>query len=1002
MVSTSEKAFETVIEAALLEQGYLKRRSRDYEAGQGLIPQDLFDFVEASQPKMWAKLVKIHGGQAAEARARFRQKLARDLNKRGTLALLRDRTGFRIDGCKFNLIYFKPTSGLNPETQRLYEANRFGVLRQLYYKPRSADKPESGPSIDLGLFVNGLPIFTAELKNQITGQSIEDSKRQYEETRDPAEPLLSFGRCLAHFAVDNNEVAMTTYLRRKATTFLPFNRGYGLGAGNPPSATGFATAYLWEAIWARDSVLNLLQHFIYEVEVRDDKERKTGERRLIFPRFHQIEAVRQLVQDAYEQGPGQRYLIQHSAGSGKSFSIAWLAHQLSVLHDRQDALVFNSVIVITDRKVLDRQLQQAIRDFQQVQGVVENIDQSSRQLKQALEDGKKIIVTTLQKFPYIARSVGELPGERFAVVIDEAHSSQGGESRKSVHEVLLVDSLDEEIEPDEAETDGEDVQDQLVQAASQRKMPPNVSFFAFTATPKQKTLELFGSRQADGSYAPFSLYSMRQAIEEVFILDVLEHYTTYKTYWNLLKTIEADPHYDRQKASRLLRAFVEEHRLVRAKKVAIIVEHLASQVVPQIKGQAKAMLVTRSRAQVVQYKLAIDRYIEAKGYPFKTLAAFSDTVKVKDTGDTFSEASMNGFPEKQTAERFKQQAYRLLIVAEKFQTGFDQPLLHTMYVDKKLDGVHAVQTLSRLNRVYPPDKRGTAVLDFANEAEAIQKAFQPYYDRTILSDKTDPNLLYDLESRLNNHLFYTGEDIDRFATLYLTAEDSTVALPQLHVLVDPVVERFKAAAEADQADFRKALRDYVRLYAFLAQTVRFEDADLEKLYLFGRFLSRKLPRQVEPLPLEVQAQIELESLRVTETGSGAIDLERGQGKLNPLKVKEEAGSYQAGDEEALSLIIKELNTVYGFKASDEEVVTVQRVETKLDESEALRVSADVNSRENFKLSFDNTAKEMFQELIEENFKLYKKITDDPAFAQQLLEVLRERYLRRMGEVGGGM
>jgi type I restriction enzyme R subunit len=999
MLKTSEHAFESVIEAALLAQGYHKRSSQDYDPELCLVPQDVFDFIQASQPSMWARFLKIHGGDAVEAKAQFLKKLAKDLEKRGTLALLRERPGFRIDGCKFKLIYFQPVSGLNPESQKQYLANRFAALRQLYYKPHSPDRPYSGPSLDLVLFVNGLPLFSVELKNQVTGQSVEEARRQYRQSRDPAEPLFAFGRCLAHFAVDNNQVYVTGHLQGSQTAFLPFNQGYAGGAGNPPSAAGFATAYLWQQTWARDSVLNLLQHFIHEIEVEDDKGHKTGEKRLIFPRYHQIEAVRRLVQDAYEQGAGRRYLIQHSAGSGKSYSIGWLAHQLSVLHDRDDNPVFNSIIVITDRRVLDRQLQRTMRQFQQVAGVVENIDKTSRQLKEALESGKKIIVTTLQKFPVIVNSIGELPGQRFGVIIDEAHSSQSGESRKSVHEVLTVKSLDDEAEADEEEAPGQDMEDVLIEEAGKRKLPPNVSFFAFTATPKPKTIELFGAPQSDGRYAPFSLYSMRQAIEEGFILDVLENYTTYRTYWNLLKTIEEDPHYDRHKAAPLLKAFVEEHQLVLDKKVEIIVEHLAAQVIPQIKGQARAMLVTRSRKQAVRYKLAIDHYIKEKGYSFKTLVAFSGALQVSAGGQTYTEANMNGFSEKQTAELFKRNEYRLLIVANKFQTGFDQPLLHTMYIDRKLNGVHAVQTLSRANRTHP-DKDGTAILDFVNESDVIQKAFQPYYDRTILSEKTDPNLLYDLEARLDYHFIYTGDELDRFARLYLTAPDQNAALPQLHAIVDPAVERFNQAPAEAQANFRKALTDYVRLYAFLAQTARFEDADLEKLYLFGRFLARKLPRAQPVLPLQVQQQIELESLRVARTGGGKIELERGEGRLQPLKVQEGAATYQAEEQESLSAIIKELNTQYGFQASDEEIVTVQRIEARLDRSEALKASAEVNTRENFKLSFENIAKEKFQELIEDNFRLYKKIMDDPDFAQKLLDILLERYLKRLGRLPG--
>src|SRR5690606_10414988 len=590
-------------------------------------------------------------------------------------------------------------------------------------------------------FLNGIPIFTAELKNPLNGQDVEDAIRQYKTDRDPREPLLAYGRCLAHFAVDPDLVYVTTHLAGERTRFLPFNRGKFGGAGNPPvppTQKGYATAYLWEEVWARDSVLDLVRQFIHEVEDEDEKGRKTGRRFLIFPRYQQLDCVRRLIADALSRGPGQRYLIQHSAGSGKSFTIAWLAHQLSTLHDVNDRRVFDSIVVVTDRRVLDRQLQTTMRQFEQTLGVVENIDTTSRQLKEALESGKTIIVTTLQKFPVIAGQIGELPGRRFAVIVDEAHSSQSGESTKSLKASLAARDLeDAEREDAEGEASEDEVDNLALAEAVKRGHVPNLSLFAFTATPKPKTLELFGPRRPDGRFAPFHLYSMRQAIEEGFILDVLQNYTTYKAYWRLLKKIEDDPRYDKQKAAYLLKSFVELHPHAIAEKVKICVEHFAAQVQGEIGGKAKAMIVTRSRLHAVRYKLAVDRYLAERGLPFKALVAFSGTVK--DGGKDYTEANMNGFPDAQTAKTFERPEYRFLIVANKFQTGFDQPLLHTMYVDKKLGGVNAVQTLSRLNRTHP-EKKGTMVLDFANEAAEIQAAFEPYYETTLLSEATDPNL----------------------------------------------------------------------------------------------------------------------------------------------------------------------------------------------------------------------------------------------------------------------
>ncbi len=678
--------------------GYCKHLSEEYDKPFCLIPEDVLNFIYTTQPKEWDKFKKQHEG---DARAPFLQRLASELRARGTLHVL--RKGIKANGCRFQLAYFIPSSGLNYDLLSLYSANLFSEIRQLNYSEKNNN------SLDLVLFLNGLPIFTAELKNPFTGQNVENAIKQYRADRDPREPLFVFGRCLAHFAVDPELVYMTSHLEGQNTRFLPFNKGNKGGAGNPASWKGFATAYLWESMWARNSVLNLVQHFIQEIEEQDDKGRKTGKKSLIFPRYHQLDAVRRLVVDACEKGPGQRYLIQHSAGSGKSNSISWLAHQLSVLHDSLDQRVFDSIIVITDRRVLDKQLQQTVQQFEQTLGVVENIDKTSGQLKDALEDGKTIIVTTLQKFPVIVDQMESLKGNRFAVIIDEAHSSQSGESTKSLKSVLTIGNMDD-VGIEESE-EGEDLEDRIADVMKKRGRLPNVSYFAFTATPKPKTLELFGTRRSDGRYEAFSLYTMRQAIDEHFILDVLENYTTYKTYWSLLKKIATDPHYDRTKATLLLKSFVDRHEQTIAKKVAIMVEHFTGQVAHQIDGKAKAMIVTRSRLHAVRYKHAVDRYLKEHGYPYKALVAFSGTVH--DKGIDYTELNMNGFSDTKTAEIFKQDSYRILIVANKFQTGFDQPLLHTMYVDKKLGGVHAVQTLSRLNRTYP-GKNETMVLDFAN------------------------------------------------------------------------------------------------------------------------------------------------------------------------------------------------------------------------------------------------------------------------------------------------
>ncbi|MEX2553736.1 MAG: DEAD/DEAH box helicase family protein, partial [Actinomycetota bacterium] len=694
--------------------GYHQRKPEAYDRGHCLIPDDLIAFVQATQPKEWKKLEALHG---KDTRREFIRRIARDVKKRGTLHALRE--GLKVSGTRFDLAYFRPSSGLNEEHRRRYRANISSVVRQLKYSQANEN------SLDLALFLNGLPLFTAELKTQLTGQTVRNAIAQYKR-RDPKEPVFRSGVCLAHFAVDPDYVYFTTGLKGRKTRFFPFNQGWTGGAGNPPVQEGYATAYLWERIWARDSVLNLIQHFIHEVPETGPKDQATGRKTLIFPRYHQLDSVRRLIRDAKRTGPGHRYLIQHSAGSGKSYSIAWLAHQLSVLHDESDERVFDSIIVITDRRVLDKQLQQTIRQLEKTRGVVANIQEGARELQQALESEKNVIVSTLQKFPYITEAIGRLPGTSFAVIIDEAHSSQSGEMTKSLKKVLSVDSLEEAEEEDQIE----DIEDQLIAEMKARGPQPNVSSFAFTATPKNKTLELFGTKQPDGTFQPFDIYSMRQAIEEKFILDVLENYTTYQTYWKLLKKTENDPAYDKQKAARLLAAFAGLHEHTIRKKLEIMVEHFHQNVQHRIKGRAKAMIVTRSRLHAVRYALALKSYLRERELGYGALVAFSGTVRDPDSGLEYTESQMNGLPDTQTKQAFERPDQRFLVVANKFQTGFDQPLLHTMYVDKKLGGVNAVQTLSRLNRTHP-DKDECMVLDFANEAAAIKASFEDYYERTL-------------------------------------------------------------------------------------------------------------------------------------------------------------------------------------------------------------------------------------------------------------------------------
>ena len=1000
-VDISERTFEDAIEATLLQHsegviteerasyldmppgGYQKRRNEDYDRALCLIPRDVLDFVLATQPQEWKRLSQHHGTAVEEE---FLKRLSSEIGRRGALDVLRN--GIRDMGCRFRLSYFRPASGLNEETGWLYQGNTFSVARQLHYSERN------NKSLDLALFLNGIPIFTAELKNPLTGQTVQDAIRQYRTDRDPREPLFAYGRCLAHFAVDPELVYVTTHLTGPQTYFLPFNLGKFGGAGNPPvspTQSRYPTSYLWEETWARDSVLDLVRQFIHEVQEEDERGRKTGKRHLIFPRFQQVDCVRRLVADARSRGTGQRYLIQHSAGSGKTFTIAWLAHQLSTLHDAEDRRVFDSIIVISDRRVLDRQLQSAMRQFEQTLGVVENIDTTSRQLKEALESGKTIIVTTLQKFPVIAREMGELPGHRFALIVDEAHSSQAGEGAQGPRDVLAASSLEEaEAEDAGAQSSEKDELDNAALAQmARRRQPANVSTFAFTATPKPKTLELFGTRRPDGTFAPFHLYSMRQAIEEGFILDVMENYATYKAYWRLFKKIEDDPRYDKTKAAYLLRSFVDLHPHAIDEKVRIMVEHFTAKSQSEIGGRAKAMIVTRSRLHAVRYKLAVDQHLAELRSSFKALVAFSGTVQ--DGGQSYTESSMNSIPEAQTANTFEAPEYRILIAANKFQTGFDQPLLQTMYVDKKLGGVNAVQTLSRLNRTHS-DKPGTMVLDFANESDDIQAAFQPYYETTILSEATDPNLLYEIQSRLKTFAVFADDDVESYARVFF-ADGAT--LDRLYATLAPVVARFTNLQEGERQDFRGQVTDYVRLYSFLAQVLTFLDADLEKLYVFAKHLRRLLSTEREELPHEIQQSIDMESYRIQQTGSGKVALERKGSPLDPVTSKETRDSTPE-ELEALSRIIADLNERFGIELGPEHRVTLGRMLDRLGEDSALEVATRVNTMENVRITFDHKVEQVIQEIVDLNFDLYKRITDDPTFGELLKNHLFEEYLRTHG------
>ncbi len=784
-----EEALEAEIEAYLLANGWLQGANTSYDRDLALDTVELFTFIGATQLDAWETLIGRHGGDQTTAQRKFKARIADELNRRGVIDVL--RRGVTDLGVKFDLAYFRPAHGLTPELETRYRANRCSVTRQLRYA--IAHDAE----LDLALFVNGLPVATAELKNHLTGQTVEHAKKQYREDRSPKDLMLSGKRAVAHFAVDPALVFMTTRLQSTQTRFLPFNIGTADGgAGNPPNPDGHRTAYLWQEVWQRDNWLDLLHRFIH-VEPGTGKGPSGA---VIFPRYHQWDAVRRLVGDARANGAGRSYLVQHSAGSGKSNTIAWVAHQLSNAHDARDRRVFDKVVVITDRVVLDRQLQDTIFQFDHKPGVVAKIDKNSAQLAGALAGGSaQVIITTLQKFPVVLKQGAELKTGRFAVIVDEAHSSQTGEAAKDLKQVLgatAEQQLEGAAAHDAAAEVRDDAQEELATAVGARGRQTNLSFFAFTATPKAKTLELFGTPDVDGNYGPFHLYSMKQAIEEEFILDVLKGYATYGSYWKIASAAAQDPDVDKAKAATQLARFVSLHPTNLAQKAEVIVEHFRTHTRRKIGGHAKAMVVTRSRLHAVRYKLAIDVYIAEKGYDdVRTLVAFSGAVE--DDGGPYTEPQMNGgLAESALPAEFAGDGYQLLIVAEKYQTGFDQPLLHTMYVDKKLEGVKAVQTLSRLNRIYP-GKTDTFVLDFANDTEQIQDGFAPFFEATI-AEPTDPNLLYNAAARVDEFAVIDREESAAFTAAFLGS--SGAANAALYAKLDPAIERYAALEDDDRRE----------------------------------------------------------------------------------------------------------------------------------------------------------------------------------------------------------
>ena len=1005
----TEENFENEIEHSLLtEGGYQQGLAKDYEKSTALFPADVVAFIQTTQPKLWDRLKMLFKDKAQDELIKA---LNQELNIKGSLNVLRN--GFRVANRTAKMAYFAPNSTLNETSQQQYDANIVKITRQVI--------TEYNERIDMVISVNGIPVSTIELKNEMsaTGWTVEDAKYQYRKERNPQGKLFEFKkRALVHFAVDTQEVYMTTKLEGENTRFLPFNRGFNGGKGNPPVENDVRTAYLWREVLRKDSLMELIGRFLHlsreERKIRTDSGfRYITSESMIFPRFHQLDAVRKLIAHTKTHGAGKNYLIQHSAGSGKSNTIAWLAHHLASLHNADDEKIFNSVIIVTDRVVLDRQLQETVAQFEQTDGVVQKIDKDTHQLTAALAANVPIIITTIQKFPYVMHSIqtkakhGEhisldTEGKCFAVIVDEAHSSQTGETAGELRQVLNKSGIEaaiaaEFLDLDEDEQADIEVQKNILREQFKRSRQDNLSFFAFTATPKWKTLALFDEPNEQGE-TPFHSYSMKQAIEEGFILDVLANYATYKQYFRLLRTADSDIELPKHKAKKELMRFVNLHPSVISQKVEIIIEHFQSVTRHKIGGYAKAMVVTSSREAAVRYKLAFDEYIAEKGYEgIKSLVAFSGKVILPEqTEKEYSEPSMNGgIKETELPEQFDSDNYQVLLVADKYQTGFDQPLLHTMFVDKVLSGVQAVQTLSRLNRTVK-GKEDTFVLDFVNDHEAIYDAFKPYYQRTALGDIPSDEKLASLGNTLDEWKIYTQSDIDEFANIWFSGRTTPTnnEHKRLNAIIDKAIEKYQHISddsehnEEQQKFFKSQLQSYLNLYLFVSQILPYADSIHEKRYVYLKALMMKLPRGKQSEKLDLSKMAILQYYRLQQIGEGSIKLN--EGEAEPQKGSTDVGTGQVSLTEELDKLIKELNEAFTTEFTLADQLFFESVEKFARENPDIVDAANNNPLSSFMDYFNTKIDDLLVGLFEQFGESVAKVLNNPQIKHKVCRRLAKQ------------
>jgi len=999
---TNELALETAIEKALCgistediksgmvsepnepynSNGYRIGHPEDYNAKYALDEVRFWDFLETTQKEELEKLKR-----QSDWKIKVLDRFDKLVKKYGILHLL--RKGLAVDDAHFTLFYVAPLQNSSQSIKDNFENNQFSVTRQLKY---SVANPLE--EIDMVIFINGIPISTIELKNHWTGQNAKvHGVNQYKYKRDIAQPLLNFGRCIVHFAVDTDEIYMTTKLDGANTFFLPFNLGNNYGKGNPPNPFGHKTSYFWQDVLRRESIANIIQHF---VRFDGAENEALSKKNLFFPRYHQLDVVRRLIKDTTQKGAGETYLIQHSAGSGKSNSITWLAYQLIEAYPENEAVagskstnqpLFDSVIVVTDRRLLDKQLRDNIKEFSEVKNIVAPAYRSS-DLKLALENGKRIIITTIQKFPFILDGIADMSNKQFAVIVDEAHSSQSGSS---------ADKLNEAIGNKEEDTDAADYQDKILEAMKARKMTKNASYFAFTATPKNNTLEKFGIKQEDGSFKPFHLYSMKQAIEEGFILDVLANYTTYKSYYEIEKSIEDNPLFDTGKAQKKLRAYVEKHKQTVGTKAEIMLDHFASSIVnkKKLNGKAKAMVVTQSIESAIRYYQALQHLLNGRGNPFKIVIAFSGTKEVD--GIEYTEAQMNGFPESETKDKFDEDKYRMLVVANKYLTGFDQPKLSAMYVDKKLQGVLAVQTLSRLNRSANKLAKKTEdlfVLDFFNTVEDIKTSFDPFYTSTTLSSATDINVLHELKDSLDDSGIYEQSEVEDFNEKYFNKVDAQFLSP----IIDVSAQRFVSdleLEEKDKADYKIKAKQFVKIYGQVAAILPYEMVSWEKLFWFLKFLIPKL--KIEDKDIDLLDKL-LESVDLSTYGlervklNEAISLDDSETQVDPQNPNVRS-AHGEEEKDELESIINGFNEKWfqGWEATPEDqrvkfVSLSKSVQAHPDFDIKVAQNADDQNRE---LALKKILDDVMSQQRKQELELYKLYAQDPSFYQAFYNTIKQ-------------